>query len=258
MIELKNISKIYPNGFCALKNIDLKINQNEVLGVIGYSGAGKSTLVRLINRLEEPSSGEVSIEGKNILHLKAKELRKQRQKIGMIFQHFNLLSGRNVFENVAYSLEVASWKKNEIKLRVMELLNLVGLEDKAKSYPSQLSGGQKQRVAIARALANHPKILLCDEATSALDSKTTRSILELLQRIQSQMGLTIVFITHQIEVVRAIATRICVMNCGEIVEIGEKNKIFANPNHWATKEIFLYSNNALYSDYPERGIKWNG
>lgn len=245
MIELIDIKKIYPNGFCALKDINLKINENEIMGIIGYSGAGKSTLVRLINRLEEPSSGKILIDGEDILKLDKTTLRKRRRKIGMIFQHFNLLSAKNVYENIAFALKIAHWDKQKIPQRVQELLELVGLSDKARSYPSQLSGGQKQRVAIARALANEPKILLCDEATSALDTKTTRSILDLLKQIQEKMSLTIVLITHQIEVVSQIADKVCVMSEGKIVEGGEKEQVFLYPKHRATQEILLEDGRSL-------------
>lgn len=225
----------------ALKNINLEIKENEIMGIIGYSGAGKSTLVRLINRLEEPSNGEVFVNGENILLLDKTTLRKRRRKIGMIFQHFNLMSAKNVYENIAFALKIAHWDKAKIPARVQELLALVGLSDKAKSYPSELSGGQKQRVAIARALANEPKILLCDEATSALDAKTTKSILTLLKEIQQKMSLTIVLITHQIEVVKQIADRVCVMSSGEIVELGEVKEVFGSPKHPCTQEILSHA-----------------
>ncbi len=210
------------------------------MGIIGYSGAGKSTLIRIINRLEEPSSGSVNIGGVDMLSLTPRELQKQRQKIGMIFQHFNLLSSRDVFGNVAFALEIAKWHKNDIKARVLELLELVGLKEKAHFYPSQLSGGQKQRVAIARALANHPKVLLCDEATSALDTKTTKSILALLKEFQSKLSLTIVLITHQIEVVQQICNKVCVISEGEIVERGNVEEVFANPQQDITKELISF------------------
>lgn len=225
----------------ALKNINLRIEKNEIMGIIGYSGAGKSTLVRLINRLEEPSGGEVIVNGENILLLDKITLRKRRRKIGMIFQHFNLMSAKSVYENIAFALKIAHWSPQRIPQRVQELLELVGLEDKAKSYPSQLSGGQKQRVAIARALANEPKILLCDEATSALDTKTTKSILSLLKEIQQKMSLTIVLITHQIEVVKQIAHRVCVMSSGEIVEVGRVSEVFSSPKHPCTQEILSHA-----------------
>lgn len=220
--------------------MDLEVKAGDIMGVIGYSGAGKSTLIRIINRLEDPTDGELIIDGINMLSLKPKELQKIRQKIGMIFQHFNLLSSRNVFGNVAFALEIAGWKRQNISERVYELLDLVGLKEKADFYPSQLSGGQKQRVAIARALANHPKILLCDEATSALDTKTTKSILNLLKNIQKKFDLTIVLITHQIEVVKEICTQMCVMSDGEIVERGLVHKLFANPKNEITKELISY------------------
>lgn len=240
LIELRGINKTYPNGFVALKNIDLSVSKGDIMGIIGYSGAGKSTLIRIINRLEEPSSGEIHIDGVDLLSLKEKALQKERQKIGMIFQHFNLLSAKNVFDNVAFALRIAKWKKSDIAKRVSELLELVGLSDKAHLYPSQLSGGQKQRVAIARALANHPKVLLCDEATSALDTKSTKSILELLRDIQQKLGLSVVLITHQIEVVREICNKMCVVSGGEIVERGSVDSVFASPKHAITKELISF------------------
>lgn len=240
MITLQDITKTYANGFQAIKPLHLHIARGDIMGIIGYSGAGKSTLVRLINRLETPTTGKVIVDGTNILELSESALQKARQKIGMIFQHFNLLDSRNVFGNVAFALEIAKWKKSSIRARVMELLELVGLQDKADFYPNQLSGGQKQRIAIARALANHPKILLCDEATSALDTKTTQSILNLLQDIQKRLDLTIVLITHQIEVVQSICNTMCVMSGGEIVEHGSVEHVFANPKHEVTKELISY------------------
>lgn len=240
LITLKNISKTYSNGFCAIKKLNLEVKDGDIMGIIGYSGAGKSTLIRLINRLEEPSEGEISIDGINLLALSPKQLQKTRQKIGMIFQHFNLLSSRDTFGNVAFALEIAKWEKNKIAPRVYELLELVGLKEKIHLYPSQLSGGQKQRVAIARALANHPQILLCDEATSALDTKTTNSILDLLKDIQKRLNLTIVLITHQIEVVKKICNQMCVIDNGKIVEEGIVHKIFSSPQHLVTKELLSY------------------
>ncbi len=240
MIELQDITKIYPNGFQAIYPLNLRVEKGDIMGIIGYSGAGKSTLIRLINRLETPSSGKVLINGEDILALNQTELQKRRQKIGMIFQHFNLLSSRDVFGNVAYALEIAGWERSAIKSRVYELLEIVGLHEKAAFYPSQLSGGQKQRVAIARALANHPEILLCDEATSALDTKTTKSILALLKQIQANLGLTIVLITHQIEVVREICNKACVMSGGKIIERGSVEEIFASPKHAVTRELLSY------------------
>ncbi len=240
IIHLNNVTKVYPNGFQAIQPLSLHVHKGDIMGIIGYSGAGKSTLIRLINRLENPSSGEILINGENILTLSESALQKRRQKIGMIFQHFNLLSSRDVFGNVAFALEIAGWKKEQIKTRVYELLQIVGLREKAHFYPSQLSGGQKQRVAIARALSNHPDILLCDEATSALDTKTTHSILALLKSIQTQLGITIVLITHQIEVVREICNVMCVMSGGEIVERGSVEQIFSAPKHAITKELLSY------------------
>lgn len=240
MIELRNITKIYPNGFQAIYPLNLSVKKGDIMGIIGYSGAGKSTLIRLINRLENPSSGEVLINGENILALSDRTLQRRRQKIGMIFQHFNLLSSRDVFGNVAFALEIAGWKREDIKARVYELLEIVGLKEKAYYYPKELSGGQKQRVAIARALSNHPDILLCDEATSALDTKTTKSILDLLKSIQANLGLTIVLITHQIEVVRDLCNKMCVMSGGQIIEYGSVEKIFSMPKHDVTKELLSY------------------
>lgn len=240
MIVLEEIHKTYPNGFCAIKGVSFKIARGDIFGIIGYSGAGKSTLVRIINRLEEPSSGRVVIEGENILELSNQELQKRRQKIGMIFQHFNLMSSKNAFDNIAYALKIAKWEKSRIKERVFELLELVGLKDKAYFYPSQLSGGQKQRVAIARALANHPSILLCDEATSALDTQSTTAILELLKTIQKHLKITIVMITHQIEVVKNICNKICVMDGGRIVEEGLTKEVFLHPKSEVTRELIAH------------------
>lgn len=240
MIVLENINKIYPNGLHAVKDVNLKIKKRDIFGIIGLSGAGKSSLIRLINRLEEPTSGKILINDKNILELSKDELLERRKKIGMIFQHFNLLSSRTVEENVAFSLEIAKWDKKDIGKRVAELLEIVGLEDKAKYYPSQLSGGQKQRVSIARALANNPDILLSDEATSALDPKTTKSILELLKEIQQKFGLTVVMITHQMEVVKEICNKVAIMSEGKIVEEGSVHHIFSDPQNDITKEFISY------------------
>ncbi|WP_408941400.1 methionine ABC transporter ATP-binding protein [Helicobacter sp. MIT 01-3238] len=258
MISLRKVSKTYPNGFCAIKPLDLEVARGDIMGIIGYSGAGKSTLIRLINRLENPSSGEVFINGENILTLSQAKLQKKRQKIGMIFQHFNLLSSRSVYGNVAFALEIAKWDKKKIDSRVKELLEIVGLSDKADFYPSQLSGGQKQRVAIARALSNHPDILLCDEATSALDTKTTKSILELLKRIQADLGLTIVLITHQIEVVRQICNKACVMSAGEIIERGSVEEIFSAPRNEVTRELLSYMPTHLFDAQFFSGSLSNG
>ncbi len=248
MIELKNINKTFldkdKNLFYAAKDVNLCIKDGEIFGIIGFSGAGKSTLVRCINLLGRPDSGEVIVNGKKLLSLSEKELRTERKKIGMIFQHFNLMPSRTVFENVAFPLKHSGLSKAEVRSRVLSLLELVELSDKQASYPSQLSGGQKQRVAIARALANKPKILLCDEATSALDPTTTKQILDLLKRLRAQLGLTIVIITHQINVVKDICDRVAVMENGQIVEQGEVFRIFANPEKAVTKR-FIHSTTNL-------------
>lgn len=240
MITLEKVNKVYSNGLHAVKDVSLKVNKGDIFGIIGLSGAGKSSLIRLINRLEEPTSGKIFINGENVLEFNKKQLLKRRKKIGMIFQHFNLLSSRTVEENVAFALEIANWNKNEIKERVAMLLDIVGLSDKAKYYPSQLSGGQKQRVSIARALANNPDILLSDEATSALDPKTTKSILELIKKIQQKFSLTVVMITHQMEVVKEVCNRVAIMSDGRIVEEGGVHHIFADPKNEITKELISY------------------
>lgn len=240
MIKIDSLNKVYPNGYHAVKDVSLEIKTGDIFGIIGLSGAGKSSLIRLINRLEEPTSGKVIIDGVDITSLSHKELLERRKKIGMIFQHFNLLSSRTVGENVAFSLEIVGWKKNEIEKRVDELLELVELKDKKNYYPSQLSGGQKQRVAIARALANNPDILLSDEATSALDPKTTKSILDLIKNIQKKFSLTVIMITHQMEVIRDICNKVAVMSSGEIVETGGVHHIFSSPKHEVTKELISY------------------
>lgn len=238
MIELREVSKTFTlkgQTVEAVKNVTLKINQGEIFGVIGYSGAGKSTLIRCLNFLEVPTTGEVVVNNQILSQLTPKELRNARKKIGMIFQHFNLMQTRTVFDNVAYPLKGQQLNKNEIKEKVDRLLVLVGLEDKANVYPSQLSGGQKQRVAIARALANDPEVLLCDEATSALDPQTTKSILQLLKKINETLGLTIVLITHQMEVVKEICHRVAVMEKGSVIEEGNIVDVFSNPHSDITK-----------------------
>ncbi|WP_249869080.1 methionine ABC transporter ATP-binding protein [Oceanobacillus saliphilus] len=247
MIELKNINKTFSIGKTqveALKDVNIQVSKGEIFGVIGFSGAGKSTLLRMINLLEKPTSGEVKIDEKNLLTLNEKELRNVRKKIGIIFQQFNLLSSRNVFDNVAEILRMNHVPKNEIQRKVEELLLLVGLEDKANQYPANLSGGQKQRVGIARALAMDPEILLCDEATSALDPQTTDSILELLLDINKKLGLTIVLITHEMDVIKKTCDRVAVMENGEVIEQGTVLDVFSNPLE-ATTKIFLRN---LYDD----------
>lgn len=248
MIELKDINKVFKdknqNEFYAAKDVNLKINDGEIFGIIGFSGAGKSTVVRCINLLGRPTSGQVIVNEKNLLELSAKELREERKKIGMIFQHFNLMPSRTVFENIAFPLKHSGLSKKQVQEKVRELLILVELTDKESQYPSQLSGGQKQRVAIARALANNPKILLCDEATSALDPTTTKQILGLLKKLRDKLNLTIVIITHQINVVKDICDKVAVMEHGKVVETGDVFDIFANPKDEVTKR-FIHSTTNL-------------
>ena len=240
MITLQALNKIFhtkDGQVTAVDGIDLTINKGEIYGIIGYSGAGKSTLIRMLNMLERPTSGEVTVAGKTLSALSNKELRTARQEISMIFQHFNLLWSRTVRENIAFPLEIAGIPQQKRKERVEELIKLVGLEGRGDSYPSQLSGGQKQRVGIARALANNPKVLLCDEATSALDPKTTDSILELLVSINKKLNLTIVLITHEMHVIRKICHRVAVMENGKIVEEGPVLDVFKQPSQQMTKEF---------------------
>lgn len=240
MIEIQNLTKTFnskKNDIHAVKNCNLTINDGEIFGIIGFSGAGKSTLVRMINALEKPTSGQVLIDCENISALKDQALRKKRMKIGMIFQHFNLLWSRTVERNIELPLEIAGIPKEQRQEKIKKLIHLVGLDGREKAYPSELSGGQKQRVGIARALANDPTILLCDEATSALDPATTESILDLLVQINQQLGITIVLITHQMEVVQKICHRIAVMSDGEVVEVGTVQAIFEQPTHPVTKRF---------------------
>ncbi len=242
MIELRGLSKTFAsaNGpITALKNIDLTISDGEIFGIIGLSGAGKSTLVRCINLLERPTEGQVIIDGRDLTEMKQKELLEMRRSIGMIFQGFNLLEQRNVTQNICYPLEIARVPKKQAVERAEELLELVGLTDRRKSYPSQLSGGQKQRVAIARALATKPKYLLCDEATSALDPATTQSILELLKEINRSMGVTIVVITHEMKVIDKICDKVAVIDSSEIAEVGEVNRVFTAPKSQIARELVM-------------------
>ena len=251
MILLKNLNKTYntkAGEVEALKDVTLNIKKGEIYGIIGFSGAGKSTLVRCINFLEKPTNGEVIVDGKDLGTLSNKELREERKKIGMIFQHFNLMKSRTVFENIAYPLKGKGYSKEKINKKVNDLLKLVELEDKAKVYPSELSGGQKQRVGIARALANDPKVLLCDEATSALDPQTTKSILRLLKEVNKKFGITIVIITHEMQVVKEICTRAAVMENGRVVEEGNIFKIFSEPKEKITKN-FIDSTSLLTNIY---------
>ncbi len=221
----------------ALKNVNLEIHSGDIYGIIGMSGAGKSTLVRCINFLEVPTAGNVFINGKSLREYSSKELRKQRENIGMIFQHFNLLMQKNVMENVCFPLYIQGKSKKEARARAMELLEIVGLGDRTKAFPAQLSGGQKQRVAIARALASDPKILLCDEATSALDPQTTSSILDLLRDINQKLHITMVIITHQMSVVREICSHVAIIKDGEVAEKGTVEEIFAHPKTAVAKEL---------------------
>ncbi len=240
MIEINRVDKVFYQGeleIHALRDINLTIEQGTIFGVIGSSGAGKSTLIRCVNLLERPSRGQVIVDGVDLTQLSNQELTLARRKIGMIFQHFNLLSSRTVFDNVALPLELANKSKADIKAKVTELLQLVGLSDKHHSYPANLSGGQKQRVAIARALASEPKVLLCDEATSALDPATTQSILELLKKINRKLNLTILLITHEMDVVKNICSKVAIIGDGELVEKGPVGDIFAHPKTELAREF---------------------
>lgn len=240
MIQIKNVSKVFktPQGsLTALKDINLHIPKGAVYGIIGLSGAGKSTLIRCLNMLERPSTGEIILNDQDMTKLSAKDLRQARQRIGMIFQHFNLLESRTVSGNIAFPLEIANWPKEKIAERVRELLPLVGLEERADAYPAQLSGGQKQRVGIARALATNPSVLLCDEATSALDPQTTVSILELLREINDKFNLTIVIITHEMKVIKEICTDVAVIDQSQIVENGSVESVFIHPQSTIAKEF---------------------
>lgn len=246
MIALKNITKTFTvsdKEVHAVQDVSLTINDKDIFGIIGFSGAGKSTLVRCINLLERPTSGSVEIDGQELTKLSPKELRAARKKIGMIFQHFNLMPSRTIFGNVAYPLKGSGLTKQQIKDKVHELLELVGISEKENAFPRQLSGGQKQRVAIARALANDPKILLCDEATSALDPQTTKSILKLLKKVNETLGITVVVITHEMAVVKDICNRVAVMDHGEVIEEGEVFSVFAAPKKKLTSDFIKTTSN---------------
>lgn len=242
-VQLVNVSKVYPanksqeNGTVALKNVNLCVPRGSICGIIGRSGAGKSSLIRAVNRLEEPTSGKILIDGEDILTLKGAGLIRLRRKIGMIFQHFNLHHTRTVYENVALPLQLAGHDKASIKRRVMEVLNWTNIADKKESYPAQLSGGQKQRVGISRALVMNPDILLCDEATSALDPESTAAVLNLLRDINRRLGLTIMLITHEMGVIREVCDRVSVIEGGEIVEEDEVWRVFGRPLHPVTKTL---------------------
>ena len=240
IIEIRQLSKIFGSGdsqVAALRNVSLAVQSGEIFGIIGLSGAGKSTLVRCINLLEHPNEGSVLFHGKDLTGLKPRELRLQRRKISMIFQSFNLLDQRTSLDNICFPLELAGVSRKEARKRAMELLETVGLPDKANAYPVQLSGGQKQRIAIARALASDPEVLLCDEATSALDPQTTDSILKLLQQINRERGITVIIITHQMSVIEQICHRVAILDHGEVAEIGEVEEVFRNPKSQAGRRL---------------------
>lgn len=261
MITFENISKVFKTkdrSVSAVENVNLTINEGEIFGVIGFSGAGKSTLLRLVNLLEKPSSGKIIVNNQEIDKLPEKELRKLRQNIGMIFQNFNLFNSRTVFGNVEYPLKIAGVPKDERRKRVLELLQFVGLESKKNDYPEQLSGGQKQRVGIARALATSPKILICDEATSALDPETTSDILNLLKKVNKELNITILLITHEMQVIRKICDRVAVMENGSIIEEGDILEIFSNPKSKVTKNFISSIINDTISEDLFEELQING
>ncbi|MEH1824642.1 MAG: ATP-binding cassette domain-containing protein [Nostoc sp.] len=248
MITFTDVRKVYHQGnqeIVALDGVSFEVKPGEIFGVLGQSGAGKSTLIRCVNQLEKPTSGYVTVDGQEITKLSGIRLRQSRQRIGMIFQHFNLLSCRTVAENIAFPLEVIGYSKLKQRAKVEELISLVGLAGKANAYPAQLSGGQKQRVGIARALAGEPKVLLSDEATSALDPQTTRSILELLRDLNKRMGLTILLITHEMGVVKQICDSVAVLNAGKVVEQGRVSDLIAKPESLLAQEVFPRRNGHL-------------
>ncbi|WP_368884817.1 methionine ABC transporter ATP-binding protein [Providencia vermicola] len=252
MIRFQNIQKIYQkegHSLTALQDVNLQINEGDIFGFIGYSGAGKSSLIRLVNQLEKPTSGEVVINGQNIAHHSASEISDHKKSIGMIFQHFNLLETKTVAQNIAMPLLLSGVSKKDIERRVDDILAYVELSDKKHQYPGQLSGGQKQRVGIARALINNPKILLCDEATSALDPQTTLSILSLLKKINREQKITILLVTHEMEVIEQVCHRVAVMEAGRIVEEGTVLEIFSNPQHPTTQK---FVRTVLNEEIPER------
>ena len=262
IIEIKELSKTFGTGdnqVAALQNVSLQVQKGDIFGIIGLSGAGKSTLVRCINLLERPDCGQVLFHGKNLMVMSEKELRTQRRNISMIFQSFNLLDQRTALDNICFPLELVGTPKKEAKKRAMELLETVGLPDKANAYPVQLSGGQKQRIAIARALASNPEVLLCDEATSALDPQTTASILKLLQKINKERGITVIIITHQMSVIEQICHRVAILDHGEVAEVGRVEDVFHNPKSAAGRR--LVSPNMvlpLTDEMPIARIAFNG
>ena len=262
IIEIQHLSKIFGSGeekVAALQDVSLSIRKGEIFGIIGLSGAGKSTLVRCINLLERPDEGKVLFHGSDLIGLKEKELRMQRRKISMIFQSFNLLDQRTNLDNICFPLELSGVSKKDARKRAMELLEIVGLPDKANAYPVQLSGGQKQRIAIARALASDPEVLLCDEATSALDPTTTDSILKLLQQINRERGITVIIITHQMSVIEQICHRVAILDRGEVAEIGKVEDVFHNPKSNAGRRL-VSPNMALplTDEMPIARIAFNG
>ena len=262
IIEIQNLTKHFGSGenhVAALTNVSLSVKNGEIFGIIGLSGAGKSTLVRCINLLERPNEGKVLFHGSDLIHLKEKELRMQRRKISMIFQSFNLLDQRTSLDNICFPLELAGVSKKDARKRAMELLETVGLPDKANAYPVQLSGGQKQRIAIARALASDPEVLLCDEATSALDPKTTKSILQLLQQINKDRGITVIIITHDMSVIEQICHRVAILDHGEVAEIGQVEEVFSNPKSKAGRRLVSPSVVLpLTNEMPIARIAFNG
>ena len=256
MIELKHISKVFPTGdgdLHALEDVSLTINDGDIFGIVGMSGAGKSTLVRCINLLERPTSGEVLVDGEDLMTLSPAQLRQKRRSISMIFQQFNLLMQRTCLKNICFPMEIAGVPAAEAKKRALEYLDIVGLPDKANAYPAQLSGGQKQRVAIARALASDPKVLLCDEATSALDPKTTRDILRLIKDINQRLGITVVVITHEMGVVEAICTHVAVLEHGVLQETGTVEEIFSNPRTEAGRRL-VYPDGVVIDQLPAANV----
>ena len=256
MIELKHISKVFPTGdgdLHALEDVSLTINDGDIFGIVGMSGAGKSTLVRCINLLERPTSGEVLVDGEDLMTLSPAQLRQKRRSISMIFQQFNLLMQRTCLKNICFPMEIAGVPKAEARKRALEYLDIVGLPDKANAYPAQLSGGQKQRIAIARALASSPKVLLCDEATSALDPTTTRSILKLIQDINRRLGITAVVITHEMAVVEAICTHVAILEHGRMVETGTVEEVFSNPKTEAGRRL-VFPEGANIDKFPVAGV----
>ncbi|WP_026691672.1 methionine ABC transporter ATP-binding protein [Alteribacter aurantiacus] len=255
MITFDNVTKSYEGKegtVTAVKNVSFTVNKGDIFGVIGFSGAGKSTLVRCVNLLEEPTSGEVRVNNRDMKSLSAKELREARKKIGMVFQHFNLCESKTVYANVAIPLQLSKTPKKEVEKRVKDLLSFVGLSDKADNYPDQLSGGQKQRVGIARALATSPEVLLCDEATSALDPQTTKAILALLRKVNREFGITVLIITHEMPVIRDICNRVAVMENGEVIESGSVFDVFSRPEAKTTKN---FVSSVMQDQLPQSVIK---